>query len=80
MAMTFFQAEACKSVAMAMKKCPNGMFAEIKYDGERVQIHKQGSAFQFFSRSLKAVTPHKASVCVCACACVCVCVCVYFAV
>lgn len=28
-------AEACKSVEYAMKKCPNGMFSEIKYDGER---------------------------------------------
>ena len=46
---------------MAMKKCPNGMYAEIKYDGERVQVHKQGSRFEFFSRSLKPVQPHKVS-------------------
>ncbi|XP_038060939.1 DNA ligase 3-like [Patiria miniata] len=52
-------AEACKSVDMAMRKCPNGMYAEIKYDGERVQIHKQGDTFQYFSRSLKPVLPHK---------------------
>jgi DNA ligase-3 len=32
-------AEACKSVGMAMKKCPDGMYAEIKYDGERVQVN-----------------------------------------
>ena len=32
------QAEACKSTSFAMKKCPNGMLAEIKYDGERVQV------------------------------------------
>ncbi|KAM8943263.1 DNA ligase 3 isoform 2-T3 [Lycaon pictus] len=31
-------AEACKSIEHAMKKCPNGMFSEIKYDGERVQV------------------------------------------
>ncbi|RCN26348.1 hypothetical protein ANCCAN_27926, partial [Ancylostoma caninum] len=31
-------AEPCKSVEQAMKRCVNGMFAEIKYDGERVQI------------------------------------------
>ena len=31
-------AEACKSVEHAFKKCPNGMFSEIKYDGERVQV------------------------------------------
>ncbi|XP_063909442.1 DNA ligase 3 isoform X2 [Zophobas morio] len=52
-------AEACKSVEQAMKKCPNGMFSEIKYDGERVQVHKQGSEFKYFSRSLKPVLPHK---------------------
>ena len=54
-----YQAEACRSVAQAIKKCPNGMYAEIKYDGERVQVHKQGDRFEFFSRSLKPVQPHK---------------------
>ena len=53
------QAEACKSVEYAMKKCPNGMYSEIKYDGERVQVHKKGSEFRYFSRSLKPVLPHK---------------------
>lgn len=52
-------AEACKSVEMAMKKCPNGMFSEIKYDGERVQVHKNGNEFKYFSRALKPVMPHK---------------------
>lgn len=53
-------AEACKSVEYAFKKCPSGvMYAEVKYDGERVQLHKQGSDFKFFSRSLKPVMPHK---------------------
>lgn len=52
-------AEACKSVEYAMKKCPNGMFSEIKYDGERVQVHKHGNEFKYFSRSLKPVMPHK---------------------
>ncbi|CAK1544132.1 unnamed protein product [Leptosia nina] len=54
-------AEACKSVEMAMKKCPNGMFSEIKYDGERVQVHKKGKEFKYFSRALKPVMPHKVS-------------------
>lgn len=54
-------AEACKSVEMAMKKCPNGMVSEIKYDGERVQVHKKGTEFKYFSRSLKPVMPHKVS-------------------
>jgi len=31
-------AEACKSIEQAFKKCPNGMYSEIKYDGERVQV------------------------------------------
>ncbi|RZF40363.1 hypothetical protein LSTR_LSTR008793 [Laodelphax striatellus] len=52
-------AEACKSVEQAMKKCPNGMYSEIKYDGERVQVHKHGNEFRYFSRSLKPVLPHK---------------------
>ncbi|XP_076017351.1 DNA ligase 3 [Genypterus blacodes] len=52
-------AEACKSVEFAMKKCPNGMYSEIKYDGERVQVHKDGNNFSYFSRSLKPVLPHK---------------------
>ncbi|XP_012282561.1 DNA ligase 3 isoform X2 [Orussus abietinus] len=52
-------AEACKSVEMATRKCPSGMFAEVKYDGERVQIHKRGSDFRYFSRSLKPVLAHK---------------------
>ena len=43
----------------AFKKCPNGMYSEIKYDGERVQVHKQGDSFSYFSRSLKPVLPHK---------------------
>lgn len=56
-----FQAEACKSIEYAMKKCPNGMYSEIKYDGERVQVHKNGDNFSYFSRSLKPVLPHKVS-------------------
>ncbi|XP_021931838.1 DNA ligase 3, partial [Zootermopsis nevadensis] len=52
-------AEACKSVEYGMKKCPNGMYSEIKYDGERVQVHKKGDEFKYFSRSLKPVLPHK---------------------
>lgn len=52
-------AEACKSVEQAIKKCPNGMYSEIKYDGERVQVHKHGSEFKYFSRHLKPVLPHK---------------------
>ena len=42
-----------------MKKCPNGMYSEIKYDGERVQLHMKDGKFQFYSRSLKSVQKHK---------------------
>ena len=37
------------------------LFPEIKYDGERVQLHKQGDQFKYFSRSLKPVLAHKVS-------------------
>ena len=52
-------AAPCKSIDIAFQKCPNGIFSEIKYDGERVQLHKKGSDFKYFSRSLKPVMPHK---------------------
>lgn len=53
-------AEPCKSVDFAFKRCPKGFFAEIKYDGERLQLHKdKNNQFKFFSRSLKPVTEHK---------------------
>ncbi|KAH8391648.1 hypothetical protein KR200_008180 [Drosophila serrata] len=52
-------ASACKSVEEAFKKSPSGLYSEIKYDGERVQIHKQGNEFKFFSRNLKPVMDHK---------------------
>jgi DNA ligase-3 len=54
-------AEACKDFDKALKKCPEGFYSEIKYDGERVQIHKQGDDFKFFSRNLKPVMEHKIS-------------------
>ncbi|XP_073817812.1 DNA ligase 3 isoform X2 [Musca autumnalis] len=52
-------ANACNSVEEAFRKSPSGLFSEIKYDGERVQIHKQGNEFKFFSRNLKPVMDHK---------------------
>ena len=52
-------ADACKSVEQAFNKCKNGIYAEIKYDGERLQVHKQGSSFKYFSRNLKPVAAHK---------------------
>ncbi len=35
------------------------MFAEIKYDGERIQIHKKGDEYAFFSRNLKKILEWK---------------------
>ncbi|XP_055381243.1 DNA ligase 3 [Condylostylus longicornis] len=56
-------AEACKSVERAIEKNPEGMFSEIKYDGERVQIHKSGTEFRFYTRNLKPVLDHKIARC-----------------
>lgn len=47
-------ANACNSVEDAFRKSPGGLFSEIKYDGERVQIHKQGNEFKYeiYSRTI----------------------------
>ena len=55
------KAQVCKSSEEAIQKCPNGMYSEVKYDGERVQVHKSGKQFKYYSRSLKPVVPHKVS-------------------
>lgn len=52
-------ADACKSAEQAFKKCTNGILAEVKYDGERLQVHKNGDTFAYFSRNLKQVPDHK---------------------
>ncbi|VDN17710.1 unnamed protein product [Gongylonema pulchrum] len=52
-------AESCRSVEQAMSKFSREMYAEIKYDGERLQLHKDGDNFTFFSRSLKPALDHK---------------------
>ncbi|XP_070491758.1 DNA ligase 3 [Chironomus tepperi] len=52
-------AEACKDFDKALSKCRDGFYSEVKYDGERVQIHKKGNDFKFFSRNLKPVQEHK---------------------
>lgn len=52
-------ARAIKSPEEGIKRCPNGCYTEIKYDGERIQIHKQGTEFKCFSRNLKAILPWK---------------------
>ncbi|AAR83407.1 CNPV061 DNA ligase [Canarypox virus] len=54
-------ASICKTFSEAKEKCKGGIIVEFKYDGERIQVHKDGDNFKFFSRSLKPVTPHKIS-------------------
>lgn len=52
-------AAQCRSAVEALQHAPGGLFAEVKYDGERVQLHKRGNSFLYFSRNLKPVVPHK---------------------
>lgn len=52
-------AEAHSSFEQVFKKCNSGLYAEVKYDGERLQLHKAGDNFTYFSRSLKQVPAHK---------------------
>lgn len=56
-------AEPCRSAAHALSKlCTDGwLLAEIKYDGERLQIHKDGDQYRYFSRSLKSVPTNRVS-------------------
>eukprot|EP01107_Rhizomastix_libera_P007615 TRINITY_DN2263_c0_g1_i2.p1 TRINITY_DN2263_c0_g1~~TRINITY_DN2263_c0_g1_i2.p1 ORF type:complete len:1105 (+),score=388.13 TRINITY_DN2263_c0_g1_i2:81-3395(+) len=51
--------KAVKSLEEVLKKFPDGFFSEIKYDGERIQIHKSGSGITCYSRSLKPIQPWK---------------------
>ena len=44
---------------MSRANAYGGAVAEIKYDGERVQVHKQGNRFAYFSRSLKPIPLNK---------------------
>jgi DNA ligase-3 len=52
-------AKPCAELSSAFEQCAQGMYAEIKYDGERVQIHKDGGDFTYYSRSMKPVQAHK---------------------
>ncbi|CAH8560694.1 unnamed protein product [Dicrocoelium dendriticum] len=56
-------AEPCRSAAQALSKsCTDGwLLAEIKYDGERIQIHKDGDQYHYFSRSLRPVPANRVS-------------------
>nr|WGO62757.1 DNA ligase 3-like protein [Wadden Sea poxvirus] len=52
-------AEPCKSIKKTITKFKDGLFSEIKYDGERIQIHKNGIKYAYFSRNLKHVIQNK---------------------
>ncbi|QHR82671.1 DNA ligase [Brazilian porcupinepox virus 1] len=51
-------ADVCKSMDN-FKDIDNGLILEIKYDGERVQVHKNNNVYRYFSRNSKDVTPYK---------------------
>ena len=55
-------ADQCKSFELPVRKYPSGFLVEVKYDGERVQVHmlKSGEV-RFFTRAGKAVPEHKTS-------------------
>lgn len=48
-------AQMCKDLTLPLKRHPGGVYVETKYDGERLQLHKRGDEFFFFSRNLKPV-------------------------
>eukprot|EP00817_Percolomonadidae_sp_ATCC50343_P000608 CAMPEP_0117432386 /NCGR_PEP_ID=MMETSP0758-20121206/11873_1 /TAXON_ID=63605 /ORGANISM="Percolomonas cosmopolitus, Strain AE-1 (ATCC 50343)" /LENGTH=540 /DNA_ID=CAMNT_0005222249 /DNA_START=380 /DNA_END=1998 /DNA_ORIENTATION=+ len=52
-------ARASKSFEDALKRCPEGFYSDIKYDGERIQIHKNGDSFMYYSRNNKPVMAYK---------------------
>ncbi|XP_050516904.1 putative uncharacterized protein DDB_G0282133 isoform X2 [Diabrotica virgifera virgifera] len=52
-------AEECKLLEDVFQKFPNGVYAEIMYSGDRVQIHKSGNRFTYFSNDLKEIQLEK---------------------
>jgi len=49
-------AERARDIPEALKHMQNGCICEYKYDGERVQIHKEGQSVSIFSRRLENIT------------------------
>ena len=41
------------------KKFKNGILAEFNYNGERLQVHKDGLTFAYYGRNLKQVPDNK---------------------
>jgi len=51
-------AERASSEKEIFERLDHSFMVEFKYDGERVQIHKEGNKFILFSRSLENITHH----------------------
>ena len=51
----------CKSFDDPGKKYGKGFYLEVKYDGERVQLHMANRQVKCFARSLKPTDAHKVS-------------------
>ncbi len=51
-------AERAQSEKEIFERLDHAFIVEYKYDGERVQIHKDGDSFKLFSRSLENITHH----------------------
>ena len=49
-------AQRAASIGEIMERMPEGIAAEEKYDGERVQIHRKGSRVTLFSRRMDTIT------------------------
>jgi DNA ligase-1 len=49
-------AQRVERLAEILERMPEGLGAEEKYDGERVQCHKEGQRITIFSRSLDDIT------------------------
>lgn len=52
-------AKPCNSIKDIFKKNLDGIYSEIKYDGERIQIHKSFDCIKYYSRNLKPILDYK---------------------
>jgi len=49
-------AQRVKKLGDLFEKMPEGLAAEFKYDGERLQCHKRGTEVEIFSRNMERIT------------------------
>jgi DNA ligase-1 len=49
-------AQRVKKLADLFEKMPDGLAAEFKYDGERLQCHKKGEMITIYSRNMENIT------------------------